>query len=77
VILILIYAIVIRAVLSFVPDLTSSRSKLVELLYDVTDPILKPFQRFQIGGATMPVDFSPMIAIIVLEFIRFVIGRLF
>jgi YggT family protein len=77
VITILIYAIVIRAVLSFVPGLISSKNKLVELLYDVTDPIIKPFQRFQIGGAAMAVDFSPMIAIIVLEFIRFVIGRFF
>ncbi|MDR3600625.1 MAG: YggT family protein [Desulfosporosinus sp.] len=77
VITILIYAIVIRALLSFVPNLTSSNNKLVSLLYDVTDPILKPFQRFQIGGAAMPVDFSPMIAIIVLELIRTVIWRLF
>ena len=76
VIMILIYAIVIRAVLSFVPQLTSSNNKLVSLLYDVTDPILKPFQRLQIGGAAMPFDFSPMIAIIVLQLIRSVILRI-
>jgi YggT family protein len=76
VIMILIYAIVIRAVLSFVPQLTSHNNKLVSLLYDITDPILKPFQRLQIGGAAMPIDFSPMIAIIVLELIRSVILRI-
>ncbi len=69
VIMILVYAIVIRAVLSFVPQLTSSNNKLVSLLYDVTDPILKPFQRFQIGGPAMAVDFSPIIAIFVLKLI--------
>ena len=76
VITILIYAIVIRAILSFVPNLTSS-NKLVSLLYDVTDPILKPFQRFQIGGAAMAMDFSPIIAIVVLELIRSFMWRLF
>ena len=69
VIMILIYAIVIRAILSFVPQLTSSNNKLVSLLYDVTDPILKPFQRFQFGGATMAIDLSPIIAVIVLQLI--------
>lgn len=69
VITILIYAIVIRAILSFVPQLTSSNNKLVSLLYDVTDPILKPFQRFQIGGAAMAIDLSPIIAIIALKLI--------
>jgi len=69
VITILIYAIVIRAILSFVPQLTSSNNKLVSLLYDVTDPLLKPFQRFKIGGAAMAFDLSPIIAIIVLQLI--------
>jgi len=81
VITILIYAIVIRAILSFVPQLTSSNNKLVGFLvshlYDVTDPILKPFQRFQIGGPAMAVDLSPIIAIIALELIRSLIARLF
>ena len=76
VITILIYAIVIRAILSFVPNLTSS-NKLVSLLYDVTDPLLKPFQRFQIGGAARAMDFSPIIAIVVLEIIRSLMWRLF
>ncbi|HWQ43871.1 MAG TPA: YggT family protein [Desulfosporosinus sp.] len=69
VIAILIFAIVIRAILSFVPQLRSSNNKALSLLYDVTDPILKPFQRFQIGGAAMAIDLSPIIAIIVLKLI--------
>ena len=67
VIAILIFAIVIRTFLSFLPKFKPN--KLSMLLYDVTDPLLKPFQSFQIGGAAMAVDFSPLIAIIALELI--------
>lgn len=75
VITILIFAIVIRTFLSFVPQLKSNRW--TSLLYDATDPILKPFQRFQIGGAAMAVDFSPIIAIIILNMIQSWIVRPF
>ena len=68
VISILIFAIVIRIVLSYIPQ--SRSNKLSMLLFDVTDPLLKPFRRFQIGGAAMAVDFSPLIAIIVLSLIQ-------
>ncbi|TGE32816.1 YggT family protein [Desulfosporosinus sp. Sb-LF] len=72
---ILIYAIVIRTFLSFVPQLKSNY--LISLLYDVTDPLLKPFQRFQIGGPAMAVDFSPIISIIALNLIQSWIVRPF
>jgi len=74
VISIIIWAIVIRALLSFIPH--SPYNKAIRLLYDVTDPILKPFQRFQIGGAGFAVDFSPVLAIIVLNILRSVLMRL-
>ncbi|MDR3543545.1 MAG: YggT family protein [Desulfosporosinus sp.] len=75
VITILIFAIVIRTFLSFVPQLKSNQW--ISLLYDVTDPLLKPFQRFQIGGAAMTVDLSPLFAIIVLNLIQSWIVRPF
>ena len=68
VITILIYAIVIRTFLSFLPQLKSNKFSM--LLNDVTDPLLKPFQRFQIGGAAGAIDFSPLIAIIALNLIQ-------
>lgn len=74
VITILIYAIVIRTFLSFLPQFRSNRLSM--LLYDVTDPLLKPFQRFQIGGAAGAIDFSPLIAIIALRLIGSIILRL-
>lgn len=72
---ILIYAIIIRAFLSFLPQLKSN--KLSMLLNDVTEPLLKPFQRFQMGGAARAIDFSPIIAIIVLNMIQAFIIRPF
>ncbi len=75
VITILIYMIVARALLSFFPQLNSS--KLSVLLNDVTEPLLKPFQRFQIGGAARAIDFSPIIAIIVLNLIQSLVVRPF
>ena len=75
VITILIFAIVIRSFLSFLPQFRSN--KLSMLLYDVTDPFLKPFQRFQMGGAAGAIDFSPLIAIIVLNLIQAMIVRPF
>lgn len=74
VITILIFAIIIRTFLSFIPQIKPNQ--LITLIYDVTDPLLKPFQRFQISGAGMGVDFSPLIAIIVLNLIQSLIVRL-
>jgi len=75
VITILIFAIVIRSFLSFLPQFRSN--KLSVILYDVTEPLLKPFQRFQMGGAAGAIDFSPLIAIIVLNFIQALIVQPF
>jgi YggT family protein len=72
---ILIYAIIIRAFLSFIPQIRSNQ--LIRLLNDITDPLLKPFQRFQIGGPGMAMDFSPLIAIIILSLIQSWIVRPF
>ena len=68
VISILSFAILIRAVISFFPDLRSN--KYTQILYDVTEPLLKPFRRIQIGGSSMSVDFSPLFAILVLWLIQ-------
>lgn len=75
VITILIFAIVIRTILSYFTKFQSH--KLSILLNDVTDPLLQPFQRFQIGGAAGTIDFSPIVAIIVLNLIQTVIVRPF
>lgn len=75
VITILIFAIVIRTILSYFPKYRSH--KLSVILTDVTDPLLKPFKRFQIASAAGPIDFSPIVAIILLNLIQSVIVRQF
>ncbi|MGI6119297.1 MAG: YggT family protein [Desulfosporosinus sp.] len=67
VVFILTLLIIIRAFLSFLPQIKPN--KFTILLKDLTDPLLKPFQRFQLGGAAMALDFSPIFAIIALNVI--------
>ncbi|AFM42620.1 YGGT family protein [Desulfosporosinus acidiphilus SJ4] len=74
VITILIFAIIVRVMLSFFPRVKPN--PLITIIYDITDPLLKPFQRFQITSGAMGLDFSPLIAIIVLNLIQSLIVRL-
>jgi YggT family protein len=74
VITILIFAIIIRTFLSFFPQLKPN--PLISILYDVTDPLLKPFRRFQVNSGGMGLDFSPLMAIIALNLIQSVISSL-
>ncbi|MHB8124297.1 MAG: YggT family protein [Desulfitobacteriaceae bacterium] len=67
IITILVYAIGIRALLSFFPH--SPHQPLIRVLNQVTEPLLKPFRRFQLGGAAISMDFSPLLAILVLSYL--------
>ncbi|WP_425807083.1 YggT family protein [Desulfitobacterium sp. Sab5] len=62
------YAIVIRALLSWVPQL--SDNPIVRILDEVTEPLLRPFRRFQIQGGGFGIDISPLIAYFALYIIR-------
>ncbi len=64
---VLFVLIFIRAILSFIPNV-NPRNPAVELLYQVTEPILAPIRGFM--PRTM-LDFSPMIA----GFILLIIAR--
>jgi len=65
--------IIIRIVLSWVAP--SSRNEFTELVYHVTEPVLKPF-RMLIPLGNMRMDFSPIIALVVLNLIRSLAFRL-
>ncbi len=56
----------VRVLLSWVR--VNPYNPLIRLLYDVTDPILTPFQRIipPAGG----LDFSPLVALIVIDLLR-------
>lgn len=66
---IIVLLIIIRAVLSFFPKIDRNHP-VVRALDQVVEPLLRPFQRLlpPMGG----LDFSPIIAILVLQFV----GRL-
>lgn len=66
--MILSYAIIIRALLSWFPNLP--HNAFFRILYDITDPLLKPFQRFQFGGGGLSIDISPILAYFTLMIIR-------
>lgn len=66
----LIYAIIARALLSFTQP--NNAHPLIRFIYRITDPILRPFENI-IPPTSTGIDFSPLIAILVLEVLRRII----
>lgn len=76
VILILQWIIIIRCVLSWIPH--SPHNAIIRLIYDISEPILKPFRLIKLGGAAAMIDLSPIFAMLALMLIRqFVIYPIF
>ena len=63
---ILTWAILIRVLLSWIPNL-SRDNPLVQLLMQITDPVLEPARRLIPPMCGM--DFSPIVVILVLQFL--------
>lgn len=74
---ILSFAILIRCIISWLP--ISSGNAFVRLIYALTEPVLGPVRRLieksPIGGGMM-IDFSPVIAYIILNFIYVLLVRI-
>jgi YggT family protein len=64
--------IVIRALLSWVPNLIDPRGPIAEFLYTVTEPILAPIRSLM---PRMMFDLSPLIAIFLLQAIGRVLAQ--
>lgn len=64
------WLIIIRVLVSWIrPTIRDRRYvKALHLLYELTEPILEPIRRILPGG--VGVDFSPLIAIFLLDFLR-------
>ena len=70
---VLTWAIIIRALLSWFS--ISPTQPLFRLLMEITEPVLAPIRRILPGG--MMLDFSPLIAILLIQIIsNFVISQL-
>lgn len=73
VLMILQWLIIIRSILSWFPH--STNNFIIKTIYEITEPILRPFRSIRIGGM---VDFSPLFAILALILFRsFVLAPLF
>lgn len=71
---VLIWLIIARVLLSWFPH--DPRNTIIRFIYETTEPILAPIRRIMPRGS-LPLDFSPLIAIIVLQLIERLLLRLF
>ncbi len=73
---ILSFAILVRCILSWLP--LDRNNFFVKLVYSLTEPILGPVRRLidksPLGGGMM-IDFSPVIALFILNFVYIIILR--
>lgn len=73
---ILQWAVIIRCFLSWIPH--SPNNQFIKIIYEITEPILKPFRFIRLGGAAGMIDFSPVLAILALMLIpRYVLLPIF
>ena len=62
------WILVIRCVLSWVR--VDHYNPVVRLIYQLTDPVLKPFQSLTLRAGAGGIDFSPIIVFMILRVIR-------
>lgn len=61
----------VRIILSWIPN---TKNALTQFVFDITEPILKPFRIF--NPKSSPLDLSPIIVIILIEIFRNIIMRI-
>lgn len=67
----LAWMIIARVLVSWFPDARGNR--IVQMLFQITDPIMLPLQRLGLRAGQF--DFSPIIAILVLQFLAAAFDR--
>ncbi|MEE0435930.1 MAG: YggT family protein [Peptococcaceae bacterium] len=65
----------VRIILSWT-NLNPYNSKIVRFLSDLTDPLLAQIERFMPQALLMPLNFSPIVAILLLSVVESVVLRL-
>jgi YggT family protein len=65
---IMILAIIIRALLSWV--LPVGRDPWTRILVDITEPILAPIRSLMLRILPLPIDFSPIVAILLITLLQ-------
>jgi YggT family protein len=69
------WLIIIRVLLSWIRH--DPYHPVFRFIYEVTEPILIPFRRLIPPRPGMPIDWSPFLAILVLQFVERIVLRLF
>ena len=69
------FIIVIQCVLSWIPSIRMS--KIYEALSIITDPIEEPIRQVQYRYVSLTIDFSPLIAILLIQLIQRLIFIIF
>lgn len=68
----ILFLIFVSCLISWLP--VNRNNKIIQLIYLVTEPILSPVRRLvaksPLGGPGMMIDFSPLIACLVIYFLR-------
>jgi YggT family protein len=69
------WLVIIAAVISWVsPD---PRNPIVQFLYRTTNPMLRPFRKILPPGRTGGIDFSPLLLLLLILFLKVFLSRLF
>ena len=63
--------IMIRVILSWVP----MNNNFTDLVYNITEPMLKPFKDFLDKYINLPIDFSPLLFILCLQAVERILIR--
>lgn len=69
------WLIIARVLLSWIRH--DPRHPVIRFIYDITEPILMPFRRMIPARPGMPIDWSPILAIFVLQFVERAVLSLF
>ena len=64
--------IMIRVILSWLP----TNNNFTDLIYNITDPMLKPFKDFLDKYINLPIDFSPLLFLLCLQAVERILMRL-